>query len=43
MKDSKYVNIHLYLTTGEVHGSIEEENANKYLTFASTDKNLKKC
>ena len=48
MKDSKYVNIHSvnpwYLGTGEVDGSIkcnsiEEKNKNKYLTFASTDKN----
>ena len=42
MKDSKYVNIYsvnpLYLTIGEVNGSIEEKNGNKYLTFASTDK-----
>ena len=43
MKNSKYVNIHsvnpLYLTIGEINGSIEEKNGNKYLTFASTDKN----
>ena len=28
---------------GEVDGYIEESNGNKYLTFASTDKNKKKC
>ena len=43
MKDSKYVNIHsvnpLYLTIDEINGSIEEKNGNKYLTFASADKN----
>ena len=43
MKDSKYVNIHnvnpLYLIIGEGHGSIEEKHGNKYLVFASTDKN----
>ena len=26
---------------GEVHGYIVENNGNKYLTFASTDKNKK--
>ena len=42
-KNSEYVKIHcanpLYLITGEVDGSIEEKNGNKYLNFASTDKN----
>ena len=33
MKNSEYVNIHRKI------GSIEEKNGNKYLTFASTDKN----
>ena len=28
----------LYLIIGEVDGYIEENNGNKYLTFASTDK-----
>ena len=41
--DSAYVKIHganrLYLTIGEVDGSFEEKNGNKYLTFSSTDKN----
>ena len=45
VKDSKYVNIHsvnpLYIIIGEVDGSIEEKNGNKYLTFADTDKNKK--
>ena len=31
----------LYLMIGEVDGYIEESNGNKYLTFASTDKNKK--
>ena len=31
----------LYLMIGEVDGYIEENNGNKYLTFASTDKNKK--
>ena len=31
----------LYLIIDEVDGSIEESNGNKYLTFASTDKNKK--
>ena len=31
----------LYLITGEVDGYIEENNGNKYLTFASIDKNKK--
>ena len=46
MKDSDYVKINrvnpLYIITGEADGSIGEaegKNGNKYLTFASTDKN----
>ena len=43
MKDSKYVNIRslnpLYLTIGEIDGSAEEKDKNKYLVFTSTDKN----
>ena len=48
MKNSDHINIHsvnpLYLIIGKVDGSIEcssteEKNGNKYLTFASTDKN----
>ena len=43
MKDFEYVNIHsvnpLYFMTGEVDGYIEEKRGNKYLVFASTDKN----
>ena len=43
MKDSKYVNIHrvnpLHLIIDEVDGFIEEEDENKYLVFASTNKN----
>ena len=39
------MNIHsvnpLYIIIGEVDGSIEEKNGNKYLTFADTDKNKK--
>ena len=31
----------LYLTIGEVDGYIGENNENKYLTFASTEKNKK--
>ena len=31
----------LYLIIGDVDGYIEENNGNKYLTFASTDKNKK--
>ena len=31
----------LYLNIGEVDGYIEENNGNKYLTFASTDKSKK--
>ena len=45
MKDSDHVKIDsvnpLYLIIGEVDGYIEENNGNKYLTFASTDKNKK--
>ena len=41
MKDSDHVEINsvnlLYLIIGEVDGYIEENNRNKYLTFASTD------
>ena len=46
MKDSKHVNIHsvnpLYIIFNEADGSIEcnsieKENGNKYLTFASTN------
>ena len=43
MKNFDYVNIHsvnpLYLIIGEADGSIKEKNGNKYLVFASTDKN----
>ena len=28
-----------YLIIGEADGNVEEKNGNKYLTFASTDKN----
>ena len=42
---SDYENINsgnpLYLIIGDVDGCIEENNGNKYLTFASTDKNKK--
>ena len=42
---SDYENINsvnpLYLIIGDVDGYIEENNGNKYLTFASTDKNKK--
>ena len=42
---SDYENINsvnpLYLVIAEVDGYIEENNGNKYLTFASTDKNKK--
>ena len=31
----------LHLIIGEVNGYVEENNGNKYLTFASTDKNKK--
>ena len=45
MKDSDPVKINsvnpLYLIIGEVDGDIEKNNKNKYLTFASTDKNKK--
>ena len=36
--DSDHVNS-FYLVIDEVDGYIEENNGNKYLTFASTDKN----
>ena len=40
---SDYENIYsinpLYLIIGEIDGYIKEENENKYLTFASADKN----
>ena len=43
MKDSDYVRINsvnpLYIIIGEADGCIEEKNGNKYLIFASTDKN----
>ena len=43
MKDFDYVNIlsvnSLYLVIGEGDGYIEEKNGNKYLIFASTDRN----
>ena len=42
---SDYENINsvnpLYLIIAEVDGCIEENNSNKYLSFASTDKNKK--
>ena len=45
MKDIDHIKINsvnpLYLIIGEVDGYIEENNGNKYLTFASTDKNKK--
>ena len=45
IKDSDHVKINsvnpLYLIIGEVDEYIEENNENKYLTFASTDKNKK--
>ena len=45
MKDSDYVKINsvnsLYLIIGELDGCTEENNGNKYLTLASTDKNKK--
>ena len=45
MKDSDHVKINsvnsLHLIISEVDGYIEESNANKYLTFASTDNNKK--
>ena len=43
MKDFDYVNIHsvnpLYFIIDKVYGDIEEKSGNKYLIFASTDKN----
>ena len=43
MKDFDYGNIHsgnpLHFIIGEVDGYIEEKNENKYLIFASRDKN----
>ena len=45
MKDSDLVKINsvnpLYLIIGKVDGYIEENNRNKYLSFASRDKNKK--
>ena len=45
MKDFDYVKINsvnpLYLIIGEADGYIEEKKGNKYLTFASTNKNKK--
>ena len=45
MKDFDYVKINsvnpLYLIIGEEDGYIEEKKGNKYLTFASTNKNKK--
>ena len=45
MKNSDKLKINsvnpLYLRIGEVDGYIEENNGNKYLTFASTDRNKK--
>ena len=50
MKDFYYVKINsvnsLYLIIGKASGYIERKNGNKYLIFASTDKNktvLIKC
>ena len=44
-KISDYENINivnpLYLIIGDIDGYIEEDNGNKYLTLASTDKNKK--
>ena len=44
---SDYENINsvnsLYLITSEVEGYIKENNENKYLAFASTEKKIKKC
>ena len=44
ISDYEYINSvnPLYLIIGEVDGYIEENNGNKYLTFASIDKKLKK-
>ena len=43
MKDFDHLKVDsvnpLYLIIGEVHGYIEESNGNKYLSFASTEKN----
>ena len=43
MKDSDYVKINpvnsLYLVSNKADCSLEESNGNKYLFFASTDKN----
>ena len=43
MKDSDYVKINplnpLYLVINKADCSLEESNGNKYLFFASTDKN----
>ena len=45
MKNSDYVKINsvnpLHIIVNDVDGSIGEKNENKYLTFASTDKNKK--
>ena len=45
IKDFDYVRINnanpLYLVIGKADGYIEEKNGNKYLIFASTDKNKK--
>ena len=45
MKDSDHIKINsvnpLYLIIGETHGYTKENNGNKYLTLASTDKNKK--
>ena len=45
MKNSHYVKTNsvgsLYIIINEVDRSIEKKNGNKYLTFASTDKNKK--
>ena len=45
MKDSDHVKINsvnpLYLIIGDVDGHIEENSGNKYLIFASTNKNKK--
>ena len=45
MKNSDHVKINsvnpLCITINEVDGSITGKNGNKYLTFASTDKNIK--
>ena len=45
MKDSDHAKINsvnpLHVIVSEIDGCIEENNGNKYLTFASTDKNKK--